>query len=163
MGGSEPLTRGAAALYPVDATPEFAAASEVFAEPKVVIRFAETGPDTTRVDVVVTGYHRDQRGSDTYFPASQIATAKLTWVTSPFGKPSKSHSPDLETTATHKLIGYLNQAPLKPLMTYSGTAGGTTYDITFTTQDGRATPRTGTPSSPELESHSIWTLLARSS
>ncbi|MEJ7649244.1 MAG: hypothetical protein WKF57_09450 [Nakamurella sp.] len=131
---SQPPTLIDSTLYPAGRTPELAAAENAFVRPQVTIRFTEITDTSTRVDVVATGYHRDEHPQNSFIPAEQIVTAELN------RQPNDSRPARIRTIGRSdagKLIEYLNRAPLKPVLTYTGTTGGATFTITFTAQDGR--------------------------
>lgn len=132
-GASQPLTLIESTFYPAEITPELAAARTTFVQPQVAIRFTEVGADTTRVDVIATGYHRDVHPKDAFIPAAQITSTELNWKPN---DPREAKTRTIDKAAADKLIDYLNRAPLKPALTYSGTTGGTTFNITFTAEDG---------------------------
>ncbi|WP_353650813.1 hypothetical protein ABLG96_07880 [Nakamurella sp. A5-74] len=129
----QPLTLIDSTLYPAGTTPELAAARDTFVQPQVAIRFSEVNIDTTRVDVIATGYHRDVHPKEAFIPAAQITRTELNWKPN---DPREAKTRTIDKAAADELIDYLNRAPLKPALTYSGTTGGATFNITFTATDG---------------------------
>ncbi|MEJ7648251.1 MAG: hypothetical protein WKF57_04230 [Nakamurella sp.] len=127
----QPPTLIDSTLYPGGRTPELAAAENLFLAPKIAVRFARTTNNATKVDVIASGFRRDVHPTEDPIPGNAIVSTKLNWTTD-----GQSKTRTVDKAQTVKLIDYLNKAPLEPALTYSGTTGGTVFDITFTADDG---------------------------